>query len=322
MILSLFLLIFAPFSFAAQPAETSAPSYGILILAHGAGKEWDSQVSGIRRAVNARVPAEVAFGMAAPDAMQAAVDRLEARGVKRIAVVPLFINSHSSVMDQTRYALRLSSAPSRVFIQAMKKLPSAILYMAGMDFDPHKRVVLRAKIVMTRALDDDPLVADILIDRAKELSRRAATSFPCAARHCLPPGSRRRPSKETVILVGHGPVDNAENKMWLATMRGLCRKIRAAGGYKAAWAATIRDDAPPPVKAKADAILRDMVRRADENGGRALVVPELVARGGVETHIVGILRGLPYAWDDKTLAPDPRLALWVLKRARRAFARR
>ncbi|HVA67111.1 MAG TPA: CbiX/SirB N-terminal domain-containing protein [Elusimicrobiota bacterium] len=302
MILSLLLMLFAPFSFAAQPARTPAPSYGILILAHGAGKEWDSQVSGIRRTVNARVPAEVAFGMAAPGAMQAGVDRLEARGITRIAVVPLFINSHSSVMDQTRYALHLSSAPSMLFIRAMKKLPPAILHMAGMGFDPRKRVALRAKIVMTTALDDDPMVADILIDRAKDMSRQ--------------------PSKETVILVGHGPVDDADNKMWLATMRSLCRQIQKAGGYEAAWAATIRDDAPPPVKAKADAVLRKMVRRADENGGRALVVPELIARGGVETHIVRILRGLPYAWDDKTLTPDPRLALWVLKRARQAFAGR
>jgi len=285
-----------------KPARTPAPAYGILILAHGAGKEWDSQVSDIRRTVNAYVPAEAAFGMAAPDAMQAAVDRLEARGIKKIAVVPLFINSHSSVMDQTRYALHLSPTPSPVFIRAMNRLPPAILRMSGMDFDPRKRVTLRAEIVMTKALDDDPLVADILIDRAKALSRQ--------------------PSRETVILVGHGPVDNAENKMWLATMRGLCRQIRHAGGYKAAWAATIRDDAPPWVKAKADAILRALVRRAGKNGGRALVVPELVARGGVETHIVRILRGLPYAWDDRTLTPDPRLALWVLKRARQAFARR
>ncbi len=285
----------------AKPPRSRAP-YGILILAHGAGQEWDSQVAGIRNAVNKRTPAEVAFGMAAPDAMQAGIDRLEARGIRRIAVVPLFINSHSEVMDQTRYALHLRATPSMVFIKAMKRLPPMVLHMAGMDFDPHKRVTIHAKLIMTHALDDDPLVASILIDRAKALSRD--------------------PSKETIILVGHGPVDKAENEIWLRTMRSLCRQIKEAGGFKNAWAATIRDDAPPPVKARADAALRALVKKAGKNGGRALVIPELISRGGIETHIVKILRGLPYAWDDRTLAPDPRLALWVLKRGRQAFTAR
>ncbi|MDE1976675.1 MAG: hypothetical protein KGI84_05385, partial [Elusimicrobia bacterium] len=231
----------------AKPARSRTP-YGILILAHGAGREWDSQVYAVRDAVNKRVPAEVAFGMAAPDAMQAGIDRLEARGLKRIAVVPLFINSHSSVMDQTRYALHLRAAPSMVFIKAMKRLPPMVLHMAGMDFDPRKQVAIHAKLVMTPALDDDPLVAGILIARAKALSRD--------------------PSKETVILVGHGPVDRPENNIWLETMRSLCRQIKKAGGFKNAWAATIRDDAPPPVKARADAVLRALVRKADRNGGR------------------------------------------------------
>jgi predicted phosphoribosyltransferase len=51
------------------------------------------------------MPTEVAFGMATKSTMQAAINRLEAREVTEIVAVPLFISSHSSLIDSIAYLL-------------------------------------------------------------------------------------------------------------------------------------------------------------------------------------------------------------------------
>lgn len=279
-----------------------AALYGILLLAHGGAPEWNAEVEKIRVAVDAQIPAEAALGMADGAAIQAAIGRLEQRGVRRIVAVPLFVNSSSEVLDQTRYLLGLRKNPSQVLRDALASLPPEA-HDRMMRSDRHsmfstRRVDLKVPVVMARALDDNPVLAEILSDRAKALSKE--------------------PARETVILIGHGPVDERANQDWLAAMGRLARRVRAKGGYKSARAATIRDDSPEAVKDKAVAGLRGLVTEASASGGRAVVVPVLIARGGIEDHLVIALTGLEYSWNGKTICPDPRIALWVLDSAAKA----
>src|SRR5688572_27558467 len=93
---------------AAAPALAQpAPSEGILLLAHGGAADWNERVNALAATVNESQPVEVAFGMASRPAIQSAVDRLVARGVKSIVAVPLFVSSHSSVVTSTAYLLGL-----------------------------------------------------------------------------------------------------------------------------------------------------------------------------------------------------------------------
>src|SRR5918996_6348222 len=90
----------------ASPAlAQSASTEGILLLAHGGAADWNERVTALARTVDQTQPIEVAFGMASRPAIQAAVDRLVARGVTSIVAVPLFISSHSSVITSTAYLL-------------------------------------------------------------------------------------------------------------------------------------------------------------------------------------------------------------------------
>ncbi len=54
---------------------------------------------------------------------------------------------------------------------------------------------------------------------------------------------------------------------------------------------------------------------AGAKSGRALVVPVLIARGGIEGKLPKDLSGLDYAWDAKTLMPHDGFDSWVLSRA-------
>lgn len=275
----------------ASPLRAATAPYGVLLLAHGGDASWNREVEILRARVDAKVPTETALGMADPSALQAAVDRLEKRGVARIVAVPLFVQSRSEVLDQTRYALGLTDRPSEVLKAAYERIGSAHAGHHGHAFSL-TRVAAREPISMSRALDDHALVGRILLERAKTLSRV--------------------PSEERVVLVAHGPVDEAAMPAWRESLSSLCASIR---GFRSCGFGLLRDDAAPDIRAAAIADLRRRVAPAQAQQGRAIVVPVLLARGGIEAKIAADLEGLDYAWDGKTLMPHEGFDAWVLERA-------
>ncbi|HXT00910.1 MAG TPA: hypothetical protein VN915_09570 [Elusimicrobiota bacterium] len=289
-------------------AASAAASDGILLLAHGGDPAWNAEIEKLRVAVSSAEPAALALGMADPGTLQAGVEALEAQGVTRMAVVPLFVNSRSEVMDQTRYALGLTDKPSEVMRAAAErmkgmKMPPGMAHHR-MNMFSLKQVKLKAgtSVVLAQALDDSPFVSRVLLERAKALSRA--------------------PAKETVILVAHGPVDDAAVAAWDKDLAAHADRIVTDGGFRAAKTALLRDDAAPEVRAKSVAALRALIAAASKDGGRALVVPVLIARGGIEDKIPRDLAGLDYAWSGDALLPHAGFDRWVLDRAEEALSPR
>lgn len=279
-----------------------AAALGVLILAHGGDASWNAELSRVRDAVDAQAPAELALGMADPRALQRGVDRLAARGAGRVVAVPLFVNSRSEVMQQTKYALGLSDEPSEVLRRALEGMKAHAHHGHGGGGGAHQhafsleRVKSPVPVALADALDDDPFVSQVLLERAKALSRT--------------------PESETVILVAHGPNDDAAVKAWEDALGKHAASIKKKGGFRAAEFALLRDD-HPELRPKAVAALRARVEAAAK-AGRALIVPALIAKGGIEHKIPRDLQGLDYAWSGETLMPHPGFADWVLKRARTA----
>jgi sirohydrochlorin ferrochelatase len=189
-------------------AQPTGPE-GILLLAHGGSSDWNQRVTALAATLDASQPTEVAFGMASRPAIQTAVDRLTARGVKSIVAVPLFISSHSSVITSTEYLLgvrREMPGDLRVFAK-MNHGAHGAHAAAGHEendtavtaVDNTRPVTSPVPIRMTEALNRHRLVGEILVDRAREVSSS--------------------PEKEAVIIVAHGPVPEDDNKRWLADMQ-------------------------------------------------------------------------------------------------------
>src|SRR5262245_15328332 len=199
-----------PLPAAAQPA---APSSGILLLAHGGAKGWNDSVAAAASEIDRERPIEVAFGMATRRNIQAAVDRLIERGVTEIVAVPLFVSPHSSVVRATEYLLgQRRDAPADLAIFAkMDHGPAGHGDHAGHGAaaapeDGTKPIVSRVPIRMAPALGRHPLVAAILADRAKAISKE--------------------PGREVVVLVAHGPVPQDDNDRWLADLGALAAEMR------------------------------------------------------------------------------------------------
>ena len=262
------------------PNPESRTSVGVLVIAHGGSTRWNRAVRQTLKGSELALPAEAAFGMGMQveevQRFQQAVEKLEARGVGRIAVIPLLVSSHSEVYRQYEYLFGLRDR--------------AEWPQAGPPLQVH------VPVVMGQALDDDPVVAEIVLERARALGRH--------------------PSQETVVLVAHGPNDEADNAQWLASLRRVAQHLTQTGGFAQALSLTIRDDASHAVREDAKQALRQAVQDAGRQH-QVLVVPVLMAQGGIEHKIPKLLKGLSYRYSGRTLLPHPKLAEWIAQQASR-----
>lgn len=293
---------------------------GVLVLAHGGSETWNQSVLDATQSIKQKYPVEVAFGMALPQTIQEGIDNLESKGVTKIIVVPLFVSSHSFIIRQTEYLLRkrdvLADPPVVMDHSSGAHHASANAghadnhssghagshgaHSSGHQAAGHQTVTLqplnfKSEIVITSALDDHPLVADILYSRIKELSTD--------------------PSRETVIIVGHGPNPEEDNKNWVKSMESLAAQIQQkqmkdGTTSRLILSVTVRDDADKEIYDQAKEHLRGLVRQASQQG-KVIVVPLLLSKGGVEKGIVKRLDGLNYVWNGKTLLPDPGIAAFI-----------
>src|SRR5262249_46454035 len=149
-------------------------------------------VTALAQKIETRAPIEVAFGMATRATIQTGIDRLVRRGVKEIVAVPLFVSSHSTVIDATEYLLgaRAEAPPALKIFARMSHGPAATTPAhaehdaAAQPEDGTRPVQSPVPIRMTAALNQHPIVADILASRAKSISRD--------------------PAQEVAIIVAHG----------------------------------------------------------------------------------------------------------------------
>ena len=285
------LALFIPLAASAARAQ-SAPTVGTVIIAHGAGPEWNAQVHDVAKQVRTGGPVEVSFLMGAEArtrAFQDVVARLEAQGVAGIVVVPLLVSSHSGHYDQLRWLAGEIDTLSETMMHH--------LHMSGID-----RARAGVPLRLAKALDDSPEVARVLADRARAL----ATD----------------PAEQALFIVGHGPNSAEDHAEWMRNLRPVVDSVRAAAGFRDVKLGLVRDDAPAPVRAEAVTGIREMIAMQHALTRRdVVVVPVLISTGSVSREkLPKDLAGLPIVYDGTALLPHESVARWVERRVREASA--
>lgn len=268
---------------AAPPA--SPRDFGVLLMAHGGSPEWNRQVLAAVEPLRDRYPIEVAFGMADAVTIQEAVRRLEARGIGRIGVVRLFI-SGESWYDRTEQILGLrQGAPA----------PPAPTSDAHAGHDGHNnhsmefwRIQTAASFALTtQGLADAEDMGAVLADRARALSRD--------------------PQREDVLILAHGPGDDAENERWLAAINARAEAVRDLLPFRRVQVMTLREDWPEK-REEAERRIRAFVELARAEGITTIVIPFRVQGFGPYAQV---LDGLEYVADGHGLVPHPKVTEWI-----------
>ena len=168
-------------------------------------------------------------------------------------------------------------------------------YIFGLSDEPGyakaPRVDTEARLHFAPPLEDHPLVGRMVVDHVLEISEN--------------------PQAEEVVIVGHGPVDDADNRAQLVIMERLADYVRAAGDFAAVHVASLQDDAPPEVRSQNVRALRAIVEGAAERGNKALVVTNLIGTRMVQSQLHRDLRGLGYKYNFKGLVQHPRFIDWI-----------
>ena len=105
--------------------------------------------------------------------------------------------------------------------------------------------------VSAEGLNEAPEMGAILLDRARALSRD--------------------PAHEDVLVLAHGPGDDAENERWLAYMDRLAEQTRSTLPFHRVQVATLREDWPEK-RVEAQRAVRRFVESSRAAGRRTLVL--------------------------------------------------
>lgn len=286
-IFSALMLVFLS-SAGALRAEAPGPQrFGVLVMAHGGSPEWNRSVLDAVAPLRDRYPVEVAFGMADACSLQEGVRALEAKGVRKVGVVRLFV-SGESWYERTEQILGLKAGapPAKAHECHGGDHGASHHSMAFFQIETDSSFVLSKE-----GLSEAPEIGEILAERAAALSRS--------------------PEKEDVLVLAHGPGDDAENERWLAYMDARAAEIRKSRPYNTVAVMTLREDWPDKRKA-AEEQIRAFVARSAEEGRSVIVLPFRLSGFGPYAEV---LKGLKYRADQTGFLPHGNITRWITRQA-------
>lgn len=277
---------------------------GILFLAHGSMKHhhkemscdntnptlWEKSVLDAVDGINKKLPfnSDVAFGMWSTSCFDAGIHRLEkkyrdeGKTLDHLIVFPIFISSHSAVIEMQKFIFKKRS--DRVI-----PLPTV------------SQTSFNGKITYLSAIDYNPFVSLILSERFHHLIHLAKNE-----------GYEKKQME--LVLVMHGPVSDSDNEEWLKMGQQYADDVSYLFPVGNSHIVSLRDDAPGDVRDRATEELRNIVSTATLNGRKALVLPLLLSKGGIEEGIIKRLEGLDYVWSGQMILPDSLLGKLLVHR--------
>jgi hypothetical protein len=267
---------------------------GVLVVAHGSHKHdrhfnstpehdhWNETVSNAVEELKQRLqfPVELAFGMWDKDSFQRGIDKLVAKNVCELKVIPLFISSDSEVIEVQKYMFGVREDLNFPINVGRLRIPSQI------------------KIVQYgKALDTHEYVSEILEERISELSQH--------------------PQAEGILLLAHGPYTDLIEPRWIELLKvhgdriqqDVLRKRGEKFGDISYF--TLRDDSPSNIRNERTRLIREKVNELNQKNIRPLVIPVILSAGGIESGILERLEGLRYFISREYLMPHTKIIDWL-----------
>ncbi|KKO55096.1 sirohydrochlorin chelatase [Paenibacillus sp. DMB20] len=242
---------------------------GVLVISHGSRERlWVSLVDEAVRELTARMdlPVEASYlELVEGRLIQDGIYALEDQGVTDMLVIPLFVSSGSTHVDEIAYAIGVKPEPDK-----------------ETDLEPFE---VKARVHFGRPVDDDPDIAAMVWDKVRGLSKD--------------------PSREVILLVGHGSRHESFRARWEKGMKSLARLVAEVSGTSADAALLNPGN------------IREKVEEWKERGCEVIVAPLFLSEGYfTEKVIPDRLEGLGCRYSGQTLLPHPLLPQWMANQAR------
>ncbi|WP_083485170.1 sirohydrochlorin chelatase [Paenibacillus ihumii] len=241
---------------------------GVLVISHGSpDSHWvklvDDAVAAVRAELPEGLPVEASFlEIVDGRLIQDGIDRLELQGVTDMIVIPLFMSSGSTHVDEIAYALGVTDTPEK-----------------ETDLE---RFRLSARVFFGEPVDDHPLVAQMIWDKVKPMSRE--------------------PGREALLLIGHGSRHEGFRQRWERGISSLAARVKEIGGVAATDFALLNPDS-----------VHRKVNYWQERGYEVLIAPLFLSAGYfTKQAIPSRLEGMAYRYSGEALLPHSLLPHWML----------
>jgi sirohydrochlorin ferrochelatase len=249
--------------------DDDARKYGVLVISHGSrSAEWvrlvDEAVTAVR--VPKDVPMYSSFlELVEGRLIQDGIDSLEAAGVTDIIALPLFVSSGSTHVDEISYALGVIPEPT-------------------LETDLAPFTIRGARVHFLSPIDDDPVIAELIYQNVRSISHD--------------------PSRELLLLVGHGSIHREFHKRWRHGLEQLAARIQTFGGFAQADAVMLL---PNQIPAK-----MKLFRKRGSQELDIVVAPVFLSEGYfTKTVIPSRLEGYTYIYNGRALLPSPKISEWM-----------
>ena len=255
---------------------------GVILVSDSGGRDWNHFVANARKSLGKEIPLETHTGSLGTRGLQKAVNRLQAEKVKRVIVVPVYLESVVPESAQLRYLFGAQEHPSKAFLEKWNMVGSRII----------KRVKTKVPVVITNGFDGHDAIVRTLLERAQEMTKD--------------------PKKQVVILIGSGVEDDTENKILAARLDSLAGTLAIRGGFASARGFLIRPNAEkkPRQYEKSIHALRNTIREESKQR-RVIAVPYLLVDNGSVRAWRKRLDNLFFSWKGKTIMPSDALHTWL-----------
>lgn len=238
---SLWVAILSISMFSPHKAQAaSASKIGVLLVGHGFFTENPKFFSLVDEVRNRLPEYQVDSGLHMVMDMNThkmwqtedeAIRRLEAEGVKKVVIVPMYLNTDVSTVDVIKWVIgcKVEGHPEQSdYLGDLVECPGE--YDAQNDFCSHMGAIHRRfkpfsdmQFIATRAIDYHPDISKVLLERAQEFSTH--------------------PSHEVILLVGHGDGDDAIDQDYRNNvMAKYANDVKGMGGFYDVQYGTIRED--------------------------------------------------------------------------------
>ncbi len=256
---------------------------GVLILMHGFRDQGDKVFRDRMQPMGNIFPTSLGIGMAMMMSghIQVALDDLKAAGAREVVIVPVVSSASNELYRQWMYIFGRQDQPEFATV-------------------PRVRTDLKLKFVPPPG--DNPLVAEILLDHALEISTD--------------------PRSEAVIIAGHGPSMTEDNDKELKILAGLSRIVKEDGGFASVQGMTLQDDAPAEIRAANVKKLRGMVEAAIKDGKQVLVVTNLIGARTIQAKLRDDLKGLDFKFNSKGIVQHDNFIKWMSEAVREQLEQR
>jgi len=244
---------------------------GVLALAHGFKEEGNQQFRTAFGPTGSVYPTTYAFGMAmmTSDHIQSAVTALEDAGAETIIVLPTTTADNSTLVRQWDYIF------GKIDQSAYLDVP---------------RVQSEARLIWSDTPTGHPIMASIMLDYARELSKN--------------------PANELVIIMGHGPQSKEDNEKELEILSRHAEYLKREGGFMDVKFGNVQDDSPKALRAANVAMIRGWAQAALDEGHDVIAVSTALTYSGVVGRMQRDVEGVAI-FNDKGLMEHPRFAQWI-----------